>query len=91
MGPTASCFLMLQKRISSKQNFEIIKFPFHLSSISKDFTAIDMKKKKKRKKKKTNKTVLSEYIYKFSVDYNIIDTSNIISIHNYLMKKHDIK
>ena len=29
--------------------------------------------------------------YKFSVDYNIIDTSNIISIHKYLMKKHDIK
>ena len=55
MGPTASCFLMLQKRISSKQNFEIIKFPFHLSSISKDFTAIDMKKKKKEKRKKQTK------------------------------------
>ena len=29
--------------------------------------------------------------YKFSVDYNIIDTRNIINIHKYLMKKHDIK
>ena len=29
--------------------------------------------------------------YKFSVDYNIIDTSNIINIHKYLMKKHNIK
>ena len=29
--------------------------------------------------------------YKFSVDYNIIDNSNIINIHKYLMKKHDIK
>ena len=57
MGPTASCFLMLQKRISSKQNFEIIKFPFHLSSISKDFTAIDMKKKKKKKEKNKQNSI----------------------------------
>ena len=34
---------------------------------------------------------LNEYVYNFSVDYNIIDTSNIINIHKYLMKKHDIK
>ena len=27
----------------------------------------------------------------FSVDYNIIDTSNITNIHKYLIKKHDIK
>ena len=37
------------------------------------------------------KTGLNGYIYKFSIDYNIIDTSNIIDIHKYLMKKHDIK
>ena len=29
--------------------------------------------------------------YDFSADYNISDTSNIIDIHRYLMKKHDIK
>ena len=28
-------------------------------------------------------------MYDFSVDYNIIDNSNIIDIHKYLMKKHD--
>ena len=32
------------------------------------------------------KTRLHEYIYQFSGDYNIIDTSNIINIHKYLMK-----
>ena len=37
------------------------------------------------------KTGLNGYVYEFSVDYNIIDTSNIIDIRKYLMKKHDIK
>ena len=37
------------------------------------------------------KTVLNEYVYEFSFDYNSIDTSNIINIHKYLMKNHDIK
>ena len=42
-------------------------------------------------KTKTKKTGLNGYVYEFSVDYNIIDISNIINIHKYLMKKHDIK
>ena len=33
------------------------------------------------------KTRLNGYVYEFSVDYNIIETSNIIDIHKYLMKK----
>ena len=37
------------------------------------------------------KTGLNGYVYEFSVDYNIIDTSNIIDIRKYLMKKHDTK
>ena len=37
------------------------------------------------------KTGSNRYIYEFSVDYNIIDTSNIIDINKYLMKKYDIK
>ena len=37
------------------------------------------------------KTGLDGSVYDFSVDYSIIDTSNIIDIHKYLMKKHDIK
>ena len=52
-----------------------------LENISKDFTANNLKKK----------TGLNGYVYEFSVDYNIIDTSNIIDIHKYLTKKHDIK
>ena len=42
----------------------------------KYFTSINMKKK----------TGLNGYVYEFSVDYNIINTSNIISIHKYLKK-----
>ena len=34
---------------------------------------------------------LDGYVYGFNVDYNAIDTSNIINIRKYLMKKHDIK
>ena len=50
-----------------------------LGNISTDFTAINMKK-----------TGINRYVYDFSVDYNIVDTSNIINIHKNLMKKHDI-
>ena len=59
---------------------EIKRYPLCLGNISKDFTAFNMKR-----------TGLSGYVCKFSVDYNIIDSSNIIDIHKYLMKKHDIK
>ena len=41
-----------------------------------------MKKKKKRSQR---------YVYEFSVDYNIIDKSNMIGIHIYLMKKKSYK
>ena len=37
------------------------------------------------------KTGLNGYVYEFSVDYDIIDTSNIIDIDKYLTKKYDIK
>ena len=36
-------------------------------------------------------TEWKEYFYNFSVEYNIVDTRNIMNIHKYLMKKHDIK
>ena len=48
--------------------------------MSGDFAANNMKK-----------TELHGYVYNFSVDYTAFDTSNIIDIHKYLMKKHDIK
>ena len=47
-----------------------------LENISKDFTTINIKK-----------TELTGYVYEFSVDYDIIDTSNLISIPIYLAKK----
>ena len=37
------------------------------------------------------KTRLNGHVYNFSVDYNTIDITDIINIHKYLMKKHDIK
>ena len=37
------------------------------------------------------KADLNRNVYDFSVDNNMIDTSNIIDIHKYLMKKHNIK
>ena len=37
------------------------------------------------------KAELNGYVYDFLVDYNVTDASNIIDIHKYLMKKHDIK
>ena len=43
------------------------------------------------KKKKKKETGINGYVYEFFVDYNIIGTSNIINIHNYLMEKHYIK
>ena len=37
------------------------------------------------------KTGLNGCAYDFSLDYRAFDTSNIIDIKKYLMKKHDIK
>ena len=34
---------------------------------------------------------LTRQVYDFSVEYNCIDVSDIIDIHKYLMKIHDIK
>ena len=72
---------MSQKYISFNAKYsEIKKYPLCLGNISKDFSVDNMKK-----------TGLNGYVYDFSVDYNNIDTSNIIDIHKYLMKQHDIK
>ena len=81
MGAIVFYLLKIQKYISSKQKImKWKKYSLCLGNITKGFTSIDMKK-----------TGLNGYVYKFSVDYKIIDTSNIINIHQYLMKKHDIK
>ena len=51
-----------------------------LGNVSGDFSANNM-----------TKAGLNENVYDFSVDYNVIDTSNIIDIHKYLMKKTSYK
>ena len=59
---------------------EIVAYLLCLGNISKDFSVDNMKK-----------TRLKGYVYDFSVDYNAIAVADILDIHKYLMKKHDIK
>ena len=51
-----------------------------LGNVSVDFSANSM-----------IKTRLDGGVYNFAAGYSIIDTSNIIYIHKYSIKKHDIK
>ena len=50
-----------------------------------------MKKKILCVQKILKKIKFKRYVFEFSVDYNIIDTSNIIDINIYFMKNYDIK
>ena len=59
---------------------EIKKNSLCLGNISGDRSTNNMKK-----------TGLNRCVYNFSVDYRAFDTSNVINIHKYLMKKHNIK
>ena len=63
-----------------EKDSEIKAYTLFLENISRDFS-VDNKKK----------TGLNGYVYDFSVNYNASDTSNIINIHKYLMKRYDIK
>ena len=58
---------------------EIIPNVLCLGNVSKDFSTSNMKK-----------TGLYETVYDFSVDYGAIPVDNILSIHKYLIKKHNI-
>ena len=75
--------LMPQKYINSKKKAgsEIKPYPLYLVNISKKkIAATNMKR-----------TGLRGYVYNFSVDYNIINSSNIVKSHKYLVKQHQIK
>ena len=61
---------------------EIIPYSLSLENISKDWTNDNMKKKMV--------TWFNGYIYDFSADYNVINKSDILDIHKYLMKKNNI-
>ena len=58
---------------------EIIPYSLCLGNISKDWTNDNMKK-----------TGFNGYIYDFSTDYNVINKSDILDIHKYLMKKNNM-
>ena len=57
---------------------EIVPYPLCLGNISKNFNNIYM-----------SATGLNSYVYDFSVDYNVIETSDVLNIHKYLMKKNN--
>ena len=59
---------------------EIKIYPSWYGNISGDSSANNMKKKR-----------LNGCVYGFFVDYKTFDASDIIDIHKYLMKKHNIK
>ena len=77
MEATVSYFFMLQKYINSNKKTEINDCAQCLGNASKDFTINNLKKKNRIKR-----------ICKiFSVDFNSIDTNDILGIHKYLMKR----
>ena len=53
---------------------------FQLGSISNGFSAVE-----------SREVSLNGNVNDFSVDYNSIDKSDIINIHNYLLAKNNIK
>ena len=58
---------------------EIVATALRLGNVSKDFSKDNMKK-----------TGFYGYVYDFSVDYDAIAVNDILDIHKYLMKKHEI-
>ena len=80
MEATVSYLLKLQNYINSrKKKPEMKDYALCLGNISKDLTVNNLKKKKK--------TGLKGVVNFFSVDFNPIDTNDILGIHKYLMKK----
>ena len=59
---------------------EIIPSILCLGNVSKDFSASNMKRK----------TELYGTVYDLSADYSTISVDDILSIHKYLIKKHNI-
>ena len=59
---------------------EIVSTPLCSGNISKDWSTDNMKK-----------TGFHGYVYDFSVDYDAVDVGDIKDIHNYLVKKNNIK
>ena len=75
MKQIAAYLLMVLKSINLKQKISSII----LGSVSKKVSVDNM-----------TKNGLHGYVYDFSVDYDAIVVDDILDIHKYLMKKHDI-
>ena len=76
-GSNSFLFVNATKVYQSKaKNSEIKDYALCLGNILKDFTINNMKK-----------TGLKGVVTFFSVDFNPIDTNNILDIHKYLMKR----
>ena len=58
----------------------IVSYSLCLRNISKVFSVDNLKK-----------TELNGYVYDLGVDYDAIAVDDILDIHKYLMKNHDIK
>ena len=90
MGATVFLFVNATKIYQFKaKDSEIKKYLLCLGNISGVFSANIMKKNKQTNKKK--KTELNGCLYDFFSDCRTFDASNIVNIHDYLMKKHNIK
>ena len=68
------------KIIKMKANDSEIWTPLCLGNVSKSFSVDTM-----------NKAGLNGYVYDFNLDYDAIAVDDILDIHKYFMKKHNIK
>ena len=79
-GANSYLFVHGTEIIKFKAKFsEIVAIALCLGNVSKDFSEDNMKK-----------TGFYGYVYNFSVDYDAIAVNDVLDIHKYLMKKHDI-
>ena len=80
-GANSYLFVNVTEIIKFKaKDSEIVVTPLCLGNISKSFSKDNMKN-----------TIFNGYVYDFSVNQDAIAVNDILDIHKYLMKKHDIK
>ena len=81
-GENNNFFVNRKEIFKFKADNKNLNFPTHLclGSISNGFGAIGYRE-----------VSLKGNVYEFSVNYNTVDKSDIVNIHNYLMVKNNIK
>ena len=79
-GTSSYLFVNDVKIINFKAKYSENKAtPFCLGNVSKNFSVDNMKE-----------TGCYSYVYDFSVDYDVVAVDDILNIHKYFMKKHNI-